>query len=65
MIRTREQRLAAKIFKQVQEVDRKFPTTDEDSKKQRTRYGGMCHKLPILIRTAGLAQALAFLHAKA
>lgn len=27
---------------------------------ERTQYGGMAHRLPILIRTAGLAQALAF-----
>lgn len=31
-----------------------------EEEKYRTRYGAMAHKLPILMRTAGLAQALAF-----
>jgi len=30
----------------------------------RKKYGAMAHKLPVLIRTAGLAQALGFLDAK-
>jgi len=32
---------------------------------ERNRYGALAHKLPVLIRTAGLAQALTFLDAKA
>ncbi len=31
---------------------------------ERKKYGAMAHKLPVLIRTAGLAQALGFLDAK-
>lgn len=33
--------------------------------KERQKYGSMSHKLPILIRKSGLAQALAFVQAKA
>jgi|SRR5579875_2243583 len=32
---------------------------------ERNRYGALAHKLPVLIRTAGLVQALTFLDAKA
>jgi CRISPR-associated protein Cmr5 len=56
-MRTREQEYAAKVYAQVK------PLADLD-KKQRKKYGGMAHKLPILIRTAGLAQALAFVEAR-
>ena len=53
-INTRNQRYAAKIYDQVQSV----PAS------QRTAYEGMAHKLPVLIRTAGLAQAFAFVAAR-
>lgn len=36
----------------------------EKSKSYQKKYGTMAHKLPILIRTAGLVQALAFVEAK-
>jgi len=56
-MRTREQRYAAEIFRQVSAVaDR--PT------EYRSKYGSMAHKLPVLIRSAGLAQALAFVEAR-
>lgn len=32
---------------------------DEDRETQRI-YGGLCHKFPVLVRSAGLCQALAF-----
>jgi CRISPR-associated protein Cmr5 len=31
---------------------------------EREQYGGMAHKLPILVRTAGLAEALAFVESR-
>lgn len=37
--------------------------SDPSTKAQRT-YGGLCHKFPILVRTNGLCQALAFVHEK-
>lgn len=30
----------------------------------KTRYGSLAHRLPVMIRTAGLTQALAFLNAR-
>ena len=55
-MQTREQKFAVEVFKQVSEMK---PGSDEAKS-----YGSMAHKLPILIRTAGLAQALAFVEAR-
>lgn len=55
---TREQAYAAKIYEQV--------TNDiatKASEKQK-KYGSMAHKLPVLIRVAGLAQALQFVDSR-
>ena len=60
-MQTRNQKLAVKVFQKIENLQREFP--DENS-LQRKKYGAMAHKLPVLIRTAGLAQALGFLHAK-
>src|SRR5712692_10915034 len=54
-MQTRDQKYAVDVYKKVSQV------TD----KNRNSYGSMAHKLPILIRTAGLAQALAFVESKA
>jgi CRISPR-associated protein Cmr5 len=51
---TRNQEYAAKIFEQVMRV----------GEEQRGKYGSLAHRLPVLIRTAGLAQALAFVDAR-
>ncbi|NTU79613.1 MAG: type III-B CRISPR module-associated protein Cmr5 [Chloroflexales bacterium] len=56
---TREQRYAQDVYKRVCAI-KDAGDTDIDRKK----YGGMAHKLPILIRTAGLAQALTFVEAR-
>src|SRR6266702_5905990 len=56
-MQTRDQKYAVDIYKRVLEV-KKFAEAD------RNRYGAMAHQLPILIRTAGLAQALAFLDSR-
>lgn len=58
-MQTRDQRLAFAIYERVLAFD-----TPNLSKKQRKQYGSMAHKLPILIRTAGLSQALAFVEAR-
>ena len=60
-MQTRDQKLAVKAFGRVEDLQRRFP--DEDS-LERKKYGAMAHKLPVLIRSAGLAQALGFLQAK-
>ncbi len=53
-MQTREQRYATAVYGRV-----KARTYDGDQEK-RNKYGAMAHKLPVLIRSAGLAQALAF-----
>lgn len=55
---TRDQKYAAAIHKKVDEFKQKH------TKAAQKKYGSMAHKLPVLIRTAGLAQALAFLEAR-
>lgn len=37
---------------------------DREDEVMRKKYGSMSHRLPLLIRTAGLAQALAFVEAR-
>lgn len=56
-MQTRSQEYAAVIYKQVNEIEDK-------SKEDQKKYGSMAHKLPVLVRTAGLAQALAFVDAR-
>lgn len=54
-----EQKFASAIHKQVS--DYKKEKADEKIYK---RYGSMAYTLPILVRTAGLAQALSFVESK-
>ena len=51
-IQTRNQKYAAQVFNHVGAV----PLDEHD------KYTAMAHKLPVLIRSAGLAQALAFVN---
>ncbi len=53
-MRTRDQRLAALIFHQVRSVP----------EGEHQKYGTAAHRLPMLIRTAGLVQALAFMKSR-
>lgn len=55
---TRDQRLASVIFEQVEAVAARPDAIN------RERYGSAAHKLPVLIRTAGLTQALHFADAR-
>jgi CRISPR-associated protein Cmr5 len=56
MIKTREQEYAATIYAQVEGVK-----NDDSLKKQdKEEYKNMSKKLPVLIRSAGLVQALYF-----
>ncbi len=57
-MQTREQMYAARVYAQVSGLSGAM--SEEDRKK----YGAMAHKLPILIRSAGLAQALVFVKAR-
>jgi CRISPR-associated protein Cmr5 len=54
-MQTRNQEIAADVFERVQKLEK------NEKKKQ---YGSMAHKLPVLIQTAGLVQALSFVQAK-
>lgn len=54
---TREQTYA----KEVHERIKPFIPKDEATRK---KYGSLAHKLPVLIRTGGLAQSLAFVTAR-
>jgi len=57
-MQTRDQKYAARAFERVSDV---FQHMTEGNRK---KYGSMAHKLPVLIRTAGLAQALAFVDSR-
>lgn len=54
---TREQRYAQAVYQQIQPLINK-------PEQERKAYGSLAHKLPVLIRTSGLAQALAFVRAR-
>jgi CRISPR-associated protein Cmr5 len=55
---TRSQDYAIKAYEKVIDIKNKEPETKAKS------YGVMAHKLPILIHTGGLAQALAFVQSR-
>ena len=57
-MQARSQKYAARIFKQVEELQKHHNAGDQK------QYGSMAHKLPVLIRTAGLSQALGFVTAR-
>lgn len=57
-MQTRDQKYAVDVLDKVTKISK-------EKKEYQNIYGGMSHKLPILIRTAGLAQALSFVEAKA
>ncbi len=53
---TLEQQFARTIYAQIARI--------EPKSQQAKEYGSMAHKLPVLIRQAGLAQALAYVSAR-
>lgn len=55
-MKTLNQQWANKILEQVEKVPK--------DKTYRQKYGSMSHKLPVLVRTAGLVQALSFVEAR-
>ncbi len=59
-MQSQEQLFAAKIFDQVT----KYPGNLPEDSADRKQYGSMAHKLPILVRQAGLVQALAFVQSR-
>lgn len=57
-MQTRSQKYAARIFRQIEALQSEHNPGDQK------QYGSMAHKLPVLIRTAGLSQALGFVEAR-
>lgn len=57
-MQTRDQKYAVDVYDKVSSI--KESVTEKEYKS----YGAFAHKLPILIRTAGLAQALSFVEAR-
>lgn len=57
-MKTVHQRLAADVYGRVNAI---YEDKDEAFHK---KYGTMAHKMPVLVHTAGLMQAVAFVHAK-
>ncbi|MFD3164297.1 type III-B CRISPR module-associated protein Cmr5 [Herpetosiphon sp. NSE202] len=57
VFQTRDQKFASVIYQQIQDIK-------QQSVANQKRYGVIAHKLPILIRTAGLAQALVFISSR-
>ena len=57
-MQTRDQKYGAAVFRQIQD------RVESQDKPYKKAYGSMAHKLPLLIRSAGLAQALAFVEAR-
>jgi CRISPR-associated protein Cmr5 len=57
---TVQQEYAQKVHKRVESFGKTHPKDDE----ARNQYGGMAHKFPVLVRQAGLIQALAFVHTR-
>ena len=60
MTKTLEQIYAARVYERVVAYGAAHP---KDS-PERKQYGSMAHKLPILVRSAGLTQALAFVESR-
>lgn len=58
MLQSRDQQYAERVFGQVKNLL-------ERPRNEQKQYGSIAHKLPVLIRSAGLAQALAFVAATA
>jgi CRISPR-associated protein Cmr5 len=61
-MQTRDQRYARDVYAKVDKI-REKRDRDKDATFA-TSYGAMAHKLPVLIHTSGLAQALAFVDAR-
>lgn len=57
---TRDQQYAISAHTCVKAIAEKYANEE----KSRRKYGSTAHKLPILIRTAGLAQALTFIETR-
>lgn len=60
-MRTNQQKYAEEVHKLISVYAQKYPQEDDSA---RIKYGSMALKLPVLVKTAGLVQALAFVDMK-
>ncbi len=60
-MQTLQQKYAASVYKKVSDYEKDDKSKSKENSK---KYGAMALKLPILIHTAGLAQALAFVQSR-
>lgn len=63
-IDTLQQRMAITGYEKVEAFRNQHPSDSGIDEAARKKYGTMAHKLPILIHTAGLTQALAFVQSR-
>jgi CRISPR-associated protein Cmr5 len=69
-MQTRSQRYASVVHKQVSDIAEKYDSDEKDKEKDKEKarfkqqYGSMAQKLPVLIQTSGLAQALEFVNTR-
>jgi len=61
-MKTRAQTQLELVADLVSEVAQKYP---EEGNQIRKTYGSLCHSFPVMVRTSGLCQAVAFSQAKA
>ena len=61
-MQTLQQKYATKVYERIQSVLTDYP--GEENKKKRDEYGALALKLPVLVRQAGLIQALTFVAAR-
>lgn len=59
-MRTLQQRYAAAVYACIQEVKRKY----KEKQQKQKEYGSLAMRLPVLVRQAGLVQALTFVDAR-
>ena len=57
---TLQQEYAKKVYKTVESFGQQYIK----GTPERTQYGSMAHKFPVLVRQAGLIQGLAFVHTR-
>jgi CRISPR-associated protein Cmr5 len=57
---TLQQEYAQKVYEKIEGRGKQYIKNSPE----RTQYGSMAHKFPVLVRQAGLIQALAFVHTR-
>ena len=64
MLHSRDQEFAKTVYEQVSAFKQLHTNAEGKTDKKVKQYGSMAHKLPLMIRSAGLAQTLAFVQVK-